>query len=325
MPLPRARPSSLLLVVSLLLIVGCKNPVAPVPALELLCPTVGPVSAPDGAPVPVTFQASASGGVAPVEVSCTPASGSAFGVGTTAASCVAVDAARQSVSCGFMVTVVAPPRLVTTKFVAFGDSITEGKQASGQVGTTYPMFLAQKLAERYAVQATDLAVVNAGCGGETIAPHPPPCVGGVTRLSEVLTSTQPGVVMIQEGVNDLALGQPVAAVMDGLRAMVREAKQRGVHVLLATLTPLRAGGTPPRGDAALPHLAEANAQIAALAAAEAVDLVDVYAAFGGPDPYIDVDGLHPTQAGYEKMADTFLALIQQRFEVKSPVITSQAR
>ena len=37
--------------------------------------------------------------------------------------------------------------------------------------------------------------------------------------------------------------------------------------------------------------------------------------FGGsPDPYIDVDGLHPNQLGYEKMAHVFFDAIRTTLE-----------
>jgi lysophospholipase L1-like esterase len=65
----------------------------------------------------------------------------------------------------------------------------------------------------------------------------------------------------------------------------------------------------------LPLLPEANAQIRLLADAERATLVDLFAAFGGtPDPYIGTDGLHPTDAGYERIAQIFFDTIRATLE-----------
>ncbi|HEX3702167.1 MAG TPA: HYR domain-containing protein, partial [Vicinamibacterales bacterium] len=72
------------------------------PSIE--CPT--PVAAsPDGKPVAAIFSASVFGGTAPVNVSCSPASGSLFPVGSTPASCTATDALQLTASCNTTVVV----------------------------------------------------------------------------------------------------------------------------------------------------------------------------------------------------------------------------
>src|SRR5262249_29732497 len=58
-----------------------------------------------GGPVPVAFSPTVSGGTAPITSSCTPASGSAFSVGTTPLICSASDAAHQIASCSSSVVV----------------------------------------------------------------------------------------------------------------------------------------------------------------------------------------------------------------------------
>jgi lysophospholipase L1-like esterase len=194
--------------------------------------------------------------------------------------------------------------------MAFGNSITEGKTAfSTAIAHPYPELLNLLLATRYIGQV--VTVVNKGLGGER-------AVAGSDRLKVELDAVHPGVVLLEEGINDIADGNPanVGVMTDALRDMVRKAKARGVTVLLATLLPTRAGGTPPRGDGALPLIQTANGQIRLLAASEDVILVDLYAGFGGsPDPYIDVDGLHPTQDGYQKIADIFFQTIKARLEL----------
>jgi hypothetical protein len=53
-------------------------------------------------------------------------------------------------------------------------------------------------------------------------------------------------------------------------------------------------------------------------------LVDLYPVFeGNLDTLLGPDGLHPTEAGYQKMAETFFATIRERLEV--PMATTTGR
>jgi lysophospholipase L1-like esterase len=96
--------------------------------------------------------------------------------------------------------------------------------------------------------------------------------------------------------------------------MVRQAKGRGIHVLLATLPPQNPAGSRGRGAVALPDF---NAGIAHTAELDAVPLVDLYGQMGTFEGYIGVDGLHPTEVGYAKIADIFMKSIQGNLEVPS--------
>jgi lysophospholipase L1-like esterase len=57
--------------------------------------------------------------------------------------------------------------------------------------------------------------------------------------------------------------------------------------------------------------------------------VDLHAAFGGTatTELIGPDGLHPTEAGYQKIADTFFAAIKSTLEVvpAPPTVRSAVR
>ena len=249
-------------------------------------------------------------GEPPLQTTCTPVSGSTFPLGVTTVACSTRDAVARTDTCTFTVTVNPAPRLAATTFMAFGNSITEGKTASGATPNNYPVQLARMLTSRYAMQAQSISVVNKGLGGES-------AVQGAQRIHQALDDEEPQVLLLEEGVNDLQTGATaIPSMINALRDMVREAKSRGIVVFLATLTPVREGGTPPRGDAAFPHVRDANTQIRILAASEQVILVDLYQSFGGsPDPYIDVDGLHPTEAGYLKIAEFFFDAIRARLEI----------
>jgi lysophospholipase L1-like esterase len=94
--------------------------------------------------------------------------------------------------------------------------------------------------------------------------------------------------------------------------MVRQAKGRGIHVLLATLPPQNPAGSRGRGAVALPDF---NAGIAHTAELDGVPLVDLYTEMGTYQGYIGVDGLHPTEVGYAKIAELFMNAIKSNLEV----------
>src|SRR6185503_12574806 len=82
---------------------------------------------------PVAFPApTATGGAPPVTVACTPPPGSLFNAGTTAVTCMATDAAFRQSQCALAVT-VTPFVLSIMKFIAFGDSLTEGENGRNAI------------------------------------------------------------------------------------------------------------------------------------------------------------------------------------------------
>jgi lysophospholipase L1-like esterase len=301
---------------------GSGSPPTPIDALKIACP--GPLALTvTGLPVSVTYpSATAAGGTLPVSIVCSPLSGSSFPAGSTPVSCMATDSQRRIDSCSFTVavTVVPPAPLISaTRYVSFGDSITEGKlgpaiyHGDDRFPDSYSGVLYNLLIQRYTAQAFE--VFAAGFGGECT--QGVGCASyGVLRLPGVLDADAPQVLLLQEGANDLILGGATAipGLVSGLRSMIREARRRGIVVFLGTLLPQRQGGLRAGNPALIPL---ANDQIRGLAASEGATLVDVYEAFGGsPDPWIDKDGLHATPAGYSKVADTFFAAIRSRLEVR---------
>ena len=174
-------------------------------ALAITCPANVTVTA-TSSPTAVTFSApTTSGGVAPVQTTCTRASGSLFNSGATQVQCTATDAARTAVSCSFTVTVnVTAPRLSRTRFLAFGDSVTAGEitvpslapTGAGQnykfiivPSASYPSQLLQMLRARYTDQTSQLQVVNSGVPGEWAQ-------DGALRLPGVMSSVRPEAVLL---------------------------------------------------------------------------------------------------------------------------------
>jgi lysophospholipase L1-like esterase len=315
-----------LLIIAALVAWGCgSNPAAPAPAIR--CPAPQTVVSPSGAPVTVTYAPPAAAGGPGLTSSCSPASGSTFTLGTTTVSCSAV-VADQQVGCTFTVSVAAPPRLDATKLLAFGDSITYGSlgtcpgqsvddvrslwTATTPPGTSYPSVLQTGLESRYTAQSP--SVMNEGFPGERVTDS-----AAMARFIARLNDRAPEVLLLQEGVNDLHAYGPdaVPVVAANLRTMIRIAKGRAVTVLVATLLPERPGGCrySPQAELIVPT----NDQIRAMAVAEDVELVDLYAAFDGHTAVLLAqDGLHPSQAGYAAIAMAFFASIQQTLENPPP-------
>src|SRR3954467_10147637 len=95
---------------------------------RITCPAAQTAQSLDGAATPVPFTApSVLDGQSPVTTNCSPAAGSPFTIGQATVPCTATDALQRRASCSFIVTVLTPPRLSTTAFLAFGDSITAGE------------------------------------------------------------------------------------------------------------------------------------------------------------------------------------------------------
>jgi lysophospholipase L1-like esterase len=315
---------------------GCSSPTGPTRpgggtpdaalALTITCPPSTTASSLAGAPVAVTFTAPvANGGRAPVQVTCTHQSGSLFPLGSTTVTCTATDALAATASCSFTVGVNPVPRLSRTKFLAFGDSLTAGEVTNPAMSTSsdetpnftlivvssssYPTQLTALLRARYSAQTAAIVVENAGLPGERAE-------NAAKRLPSVMATTRPEVLLLLSGVNELrALGDAgVPVAWQAIDTMAKEARSRGARVFLATLPPPRPGG---RNSTPLPQILTLNDRIRTTAAGEGAVLVDLYSALATDiTRFIGLDGLHPTEAGYQRIAETFAAAVRANLEVR---------
>jgi lysophospholipase L1-like esterase len=247
-------------------------------------------------------------------------------MGRSQVNCTASDSQSHADSCTFSVTVQAVPQLSASKMVAFGDSITAGALspcpsgsssfeafslqtdlrlivASIDVATAYPAKLQTLLRSRYATQLP--TVLNEGVGGEKVQ-------DGANRLPSILEIDRPQALLLQEGINNINGGAPASDVVNGLRTMIRQARGFGIPVLLGTLLPERPGAC---RAFAVNDIPPANTQIRALAASEGAFLVDLYQTFDGKtSTLLGPDGLHPNEAGYDAIAQTFFDAVRQTLE-----------
>jgi lysophospholipase L1-like esterase len=259
----------------------------------------------------------ATGGQPPVTVTCTPASNTSFPVGSTTVTCEAVDRANRQTSCSFFVSVVRP-RLVATRFLAFGDSLTLGVTSASPTmllanrPDSYPFKLGALLTARYQTQTPE--ALNDGVGGETAARTPASQSIGRLRLPGSLDANDPEVLLLMEGTNDLLSGTTGAEnALVALEEMVILGRGRGARVLLATIPPQRSGGLRNR-DRVAAMIPGFNDSIRQIAARQGVPLVDVYRALENRMDLIGVDDLHPTPQGYDLIAMTFFDVIRATLE-----------
>jgi len=257
-----------------------------------------------------------TGGIPPVNVTCAPPSGFSFPIGETTVQCSASDGVRSAVTQFKVILVPFVPTIGATKFLAFGDSITNGEVQTNPTvlvvdrNVAYPTVLQDELSMRYSAQA--ISVVNSGLSGESAA-------DGSVRIGVSLAMFHPEVLLLLQGVIDLGDGPgAIPTIISSLRSDIVQARNQNVkHIFLGTLLPQKAPSPGyQRNNIAMPYIDQANVQIRALAASENVNLVDSYQAFAGKTAtLIGGDGLHPTEEGYQVLANTFFDVIKAKLEV----------
>lgn len=203
----------------------------------------------------------------------------------------------------------ATHRIAFTRFLAFGDSLTAGTTspagttASAGPSQSYPFQLEALLEARYRDQK--VVVENRGKFGER-------ATEAVPRLIGSLRAVNPDMVILLHGANDIAGAGGVAgglAALAALQVMVHDVRLSGAGVILCTLLPQRAG---PSRTADPIVLAGFNEGVRDLARTEGTALADL--AQEVDISLIGVDGLHPTEAGYVRMAEVIFTLFRERFE-----------
>lgn len=202
--------------------------------------------------------------------------------------------------------------------VVFGDSLTDGITSTENANRRWTDVLSRRL--RTATAAGEsvprYSVVNQGISGNQIlasgAGRPADNQAGIGRFNrDVLSRTNVKVVVIDLGVNDILRNPNLAdpdRILDGLRALVRQAHARGLKVIGATLMPFQ--GHRGYTDARENVRQQINAEIRAGRVFDAVAdfdqaVRDPYNPRKFRPDYDSGDHLHPSDKGYERMADSF--------------------
>ena len=209
------------------------------------------------------------------------------------------------------------PRLSRTRFLAFGDSLTAG-EVTAPIGASpgsiskevvvpaasYPTQLQSQLVSRYPSQASAIRVVNAGVAGENL-------FRAALRFEDALAENRPEAVLIMHGLNNLG-GDGTDVTASLIRGMVQTAKAQGLRVFVGSMLPTVAGRTRSQN---MTLVESYNAKLRQISVEEGVVYVDLYTTLL-PEALsvIGVDGLHPTEAGYRRIADLFFAAIRSELE-----------
>ena len=164
--------------------------------------------------------------------------------------------------------------------VAFGDSLTYGTGAKQH--EAYPAQLA-KLIQR--------EVINEGNPGELSSE-------GLERLPRILEEYQPELLILCHGGNDLLRKKNQQSIVNNLKAMIREAKKRGIQVVLV--------GVP---EPAL-FLLEAAAFYSTVASDENIPVEEKILPEIESDNRLKSDTIHPNAAGYRKLAEAVAKLLK---------------
>lgn len=303
---------------------GGKSGPGPSPATQppqIACPSEVTVRGVVGSAAATFPDPTVTGGAAPVNTTCTRASGTSFPIGTTAVSCTAQDAQSRQATCSFNVTLTGVS-LAVTKYGAYGDSLTEGETGRPNLFETlldipnaYPTRLQAAFDQNYPGQG--VTVINRGHSGDSVDTTD-------AAIRRFLPTDRPGAALVLTGFNDLTgpctFGQSGTAacrnaadqkVPVGLRDCIRHIREANAGVqfiFVSTLTPPGPTGSQRIDPNAI---VQANARIRQIAAAEGVVLVDAHAAFVAHEAeYVNVDGLHLRPAGYQALADAFFAAIK---------------
>jgi lysophospholipase L1-like esterase len=217
----------------------------------------------------------------------------------------------------------APPTLGVTKILAFGDSITEGTTSAplqilafdAGKPSSYPYKLQVLETARYTAQT--ITVMNAGIAGKRAQDDR-------QRLTDAISAARPDVLILMEGTNDLgglvglsdkAVQNGITATVNAMEDMVRDAQARGVTPFVATILPQRQGRAA-GADLVNPY----NAALKVMIGKKGATLVDINGQF--PLAMIGQDGLHPTEDGYEKLAEIFQTALAAAYEVAPSTATS---
>ena len=206
------------------------------------------------------------------------------------------------------IDVMAPANAAA--IVTFGDSITDGAQSTPNTDRMWPARLAARLQANKAT--ANIAVVNEGISGNRIL-QDGSGVAALARLDhDVLLTSGAKWLMFLEGINDIGnqtrvnTGLTSADLIAALRQVVERAHNAGLKVIGCTLTPY--GGAGYASEAGEVMREAENDFIRNSGVFDAV--VDFDAAVRDPnDPKqfrSDMhagDHLHPSDAGYQVMAD----------------------
>jgi acyl-CoA thioesterase I len=171
--------------------------------------------------------------------------------------------------------------------VAFGDSITYGYGGT----ISYPQYLAGLM--------PSTTIINKGIKGDS--------TGGMLRQFQAdVIASAPQYVIILGGLNDFNQNTTFDTTTANLQSMYTQALENGIKPVLCTILPVSGFPTSQKSN-----IGKLNGWISGYASSHGLPLADLYGAMQDPakpgnlnPSYDSGDGLHPNNAGYERIANT---------------------
>jgi lysophospholipase L1-like esterase len=152
-----------------------------------------------------------------------------------------------------------------------------------------------------------LPIINRGVAGDEV-------LKSRERFARQVLPLNPSVVVILIGTNDLAHGEPPAAIVATIRDMADSVRSLGASLVLCSLLPARGEAAQVRPR---PNIESVNSALQQLAHEEGAVYVDLYSAVidsqGAFAAEFSDDGLHPNAAGYVRMTKTLLPVLLSSF------------
>lgn len=192
---------------------------------------------------------------------------------------------------------------MSVSYVALGDSTAVGVGASR--GGGYP----ERLASRLRGEGLAVGLTNLGQSGARVRDL-------VTGSLKRAVATQPSLVTLGVGTNDIWRGTPVEDFQDDLDRIARRLKQTGAPLVVVNLADMALAPVAKLVPSALyeGRIEPFNAAIAQVARTHGLHLVDLYTASRSLIPerhdFFSFDGFHPSDAGYEEWADLMLPVVR---------------
>lgn len=220
---------------------------------------------------------------------------------------------------GLLVLGAAPA--AAQKYVAFGDSITDGVGDSESVPEPERGYVPRLQNRLRANGQPDAVVVDRGVGAENT-------LEGLSRVNQVLDQEAGDVLLLMEGTNDISNQIPPEMTLANLQAMAQRAINRGYEVVHATYIPRIPLANVDSENVLNRRL---NQEIRDLAGRNGRRLADNFHVFSEiPNVFLThywdspEDGVgHPNAQGYDVMADVWLNVLIGNDEVPPvPGLTS---
>lgn len=191
------------------------------------------------------------------------------------------------------------------KIVLFGDSITAGYLDEA----VSPVLVDLVKRDIAAMGLEEVAVINAGMPGDTTE-------DGLKRLNKEVLIEKPDEVVIFFGANDASLDRniTVATFRENLETMIHEIGSE--KVILITPPYADSGRRPERPQTRIKELVKVAQEVGAAHNLPVIDLYKAMTVYPGTDEFLQADGLHFSQVGYELLGSLIVREIKGRLKPK---------